>query len=223
MTSLPEIPVLKKVTQSLATLDLIMEPEWEYRYFSYNSKWSDTEELASMRNGSGDEWFLLFHVDGWAGLKGFSHESPASSVEGWSETLQAAVPSEFESFSQEPAFRWDSTTFCLWSLPGDLEWTWAEGHQTEGERASTGADTILHILVAGPSGYRAFALDYFEQELEADAVRAIFEHQRLVPALVKRLNPRVMLADIMNEVLEIGYPIKSPVEEGQGMGSVLDT
>ena len=34
----------------LALLDAIIEPEWEYRYYSYNSHWSESEEMASLRD-----------------------------------------------------------------------------------------------------------------------------------------------------------------------------
>jgi hypothetical protein len=68
---------LKKLCQSLATLDAIMSPEWEYRYYSFNSKWAEGEMMASMRNGSGDEYFILFNSEG-AIMKGFAHESSMS-------------------------------------------------------------------------------------------------------------------------------------------------
>ena len=42
-------------------------PEWEYRYFSYNSKWDKSEEVASMKNGEGDEYYLLFNERGVVG------------------------------------------------------------------------------------------------------------------------------------------------------------
>ncbi len=44
---LPDIEGLRNLTQSLAMLDAIMSPEWEYRYYSFNSKWDDGEMMAS--------------------------------------------------------------------------------------------------------------------------------------------------------------------------------
>lgn len=52
---LPDIANLKRRTKALAMLEAIVCPEWEYRYYSYNSRWSSGEEMASMRNGQGDE------------------------------------------------------------------------------------------------------------------------------------------------------------------------
>lgn len=64
LKSLPDIEGLRKLTESLAMLDAIMSPEWEYRYYSFNSKWGEGEMMASMRNGSGDEYFILFDSHG---------------------------------------------------------------------------------------------------------------------------------------------------------------
>jgi hypothetical protein len=77
LSALPSPDVLKQVTKALAMLDALIERDWEYRYYSFNCKWSDHEQMASMRNGQGDAWFCVF---GSAGvfLKGFDHESKMS-------------------------------------------------------------------------------------------------------------------------------------------------
>jgi len=61
LATIPNVETLKKLCQSLATLDAIISPDWEYRYYSFNSKWADGEMMASMRNGSGDDYFILFN------------------------------------------------------------------------------------------------------------------------------------------------------------------
>ena len=53
--ALPNIESLRRQMQTLALLDAILEREWEYRYFSFNCRWSNTEQMGSMRNGSGDD------------------------------------------------------------------------------------------------------------------------------------------------------------------------
>jgi hypothetical protein len=92
LKSLPDIEGLRKLTQSLAMLDAIMSPEWEYRYYSFNSKWGEGEMMASMRNGSGDEYFILFNSHG-AILKGFDHESAMSP---WSAEEEKVWPGIFD-------------------------------------------------------------------------------------------------------------------------------
>ena len=64
LASLPNVESLKRLTQSLAMLDAIMSPEWESRYYSFNSKWGEGEMMASMKDGSGDECFILFNPHG---------------------------------------------------------------------------------------------------------------------------------------------------------------
>src|SRR5678816_1485060 len=90
MLSLPAIPDLLRRTKALAALDLILSPEWEYRYYSFNAAWSPSELMASMRDGCGDEWWLVFHAHGWAALKGLAHESEAWSKDG--DKLSTALP-----------------------------------------------------------------------------------------------------------------------------------
>ncbi len=208
MIDLPEKYLIKKITKSLATLDLILEPEWQYRYYSYNSKWSKNEKMASMRNGSGDEWFILFHDGGWAGLKGFDHESPAASIEGVSKLIQSSVPHEMKAFSEEPAFSWSDTTFAAWSEADEAKWTWAKCFSENNKPIEGGANVLLKILQTGPDGYKKFAEDYFEREVDINCISDIFQHQPLTPKLINSINNEVDLENIKSELDEIEYPYK---------------
>ncbi|WP_394393217.1 hypothetical protein [Shewanella woodyi] len=78
LNSMPEISELKKLLQSLAILDAIMSPEWDERYYSFNSKWDKSEQMGSMRNGCGYDFSVLFNQAGCF-VKGFGHESAMSS------------------------------------------------------------------------------------------------------------------------------------------------
>lgn len=66
LDALPSIEGLLQLSKALAMLDAVLSPEWEYRYYSFNSKWDLGESMASMRNGSGDEYFILFNKHGAA-------------------------------------------------------------------------------------------------------------------------------------------------------------
>ena len=202
MIVLPTISEMRRITQSLATLDLVLMPEWQYRYYSFNSEWSPGEQMASMRDGCGDEWFLLFHETGWAGLKGFAHESPAAAVEGLSEGLQQAVPDTYKAFATEPAFRWDATTFCYWCANDESAWK----GPTVLDGLDTGVDGLLRILGSGPEGYHRFAQDYYEREIDLHAVKQVFRHQRMNATIVSALNPETTMGEIQEELTEIGYP-----------------
>lgn len=69
-----------------------------------------------MRDGSGDDWFLLFDQAG-AAIKGFAHELTDGST--LSKNIQSQVPADFSSFLHEPAFSMDYATFCYWRKTGD--------------------------------------------------------------------------------------------------------
>jgi hypothetical protein len=61
--------------QAMAMLDAVLEAVWQYRYYSFTSRWSSTERMGSMRDGRGDDLFAVFDSNGCF-LKGFAHESP---------------------------------------------------------------------------------------------------------------------------------------------------
>jgi hypothetical protein len=119
LTDLPDIRGFRRLTRSLATLDAIMSPEWESRYYSFDSHWGDGQMMASMRNGSGDHWFALIAAAGVA-LHGLAHES-AMFRDG------APLPGIFDTLPSE--FRDDflrsrrSTRRTVHSASGDARWT----------------------------------------------------------------------------------------------------
>ena len=125
LSILSDVESLKKLSQSLAMLDAILSPEWEYRYYSFNSKWGKNEMIASMRNGSGDDYFILFNSEG-AVIKGFAHETSMSPfvnepIKVWKGILDN-LPSDFKDFLSEPAFSIEATTFCIWRKSADSVW-----------------------------------------------------------------------------------------------------
>jgi hypothetical protein len=126
LSSLPGVDRLRAVLQSMAMLDAILCPEWQFRYYSFNARWSPGEQLGSMRNGSGDDFIAVFNAAGcW--LKGFAHEAPLSPYRDdgtrrvWQGVLDQ-VPEEFAACLSEPAFNVADATFCIWRRHGDASW-----------------------------------------------------------------------------------------------------
>ncbi|MDB6062144.1 MAG: hypothetical protein JWM78_2247 [Verrucomicrobiaceae bacterium] len=195
---LPSISEVRRTVQSLAMLDAILSPEWEYRYYSFNSQWGSGEEMASMRNGSGDDWFLLFDSAGMA-LKGFAHELAAASS--FPQNIQDQVPKEFSSFLGESAFSMQRATFCYWRRAKDPSWS-----KVGGGLADDGSDEMLALLGSGPNGYREWAEGYFEVPVALEAVAALFSHQPLCNSVILALNPQADLDFTYGQALEIGYP-----------------
>jgi hypothetical protein len=184
-------------------LDAIVCPEWEYRYFSFNSKWGPNEEMASMRDGCGDEWFLLFDRVG-AALKGLAHE--LASDGSFPARIQELVPRDFVSFLREPAFDMEHATFCLWRRTADREWSVVQPRSGKVSPEADGSGDLLAMLDGRPQTYHSWAKDYYEISIPVEAVRAIYEHQPLTEQLVTQLNPDLSLAEIQQDVVEIAYP-----------------
>jgi len=208
MSPLPAIDQLIQRCRALAALDLILSPDWQSRFYSFNSRWSADELMASMSDGCGDEWWIVFHRDGWAALKGLGHESPAWSKHRrkLSSALQSSFPNALSAFATEPAFCWEHTSFAYFRPIGALEWTRANdltAYSTE----NAGDEELLAHVVGSPSDYAAFAADYYEIEIDERIVAEVFAHRPITDAIVSSLNPSIALRDISEELYgEIQYP-----------------
>jgi hypothetical protein len=202
-SQLPEIDTLRRRCIALAMLDAIICPEWEYRYFSFNPRWGAGEEMASMRNGEGDDWFLLFGSFG-AALKGFAHESKVKSAHLAMEA-QKTIPSEFVSFLNEPAFSMSAVSFCYWRRKEDLEWSTVTLSNSDIQIDDGSAD-FMHLLVTSSVAYQEFSKNYFERELSRAIIDAIYEHEPLTGRLVEELNPSLSFAVAESMASRIGYP-----------------
>lgn len=205
LNALPDIDGLRRLAQSLATLDAILSPEWEYRYYSFNRAWADGEMMASMRNGSGDRWFALFCAAG-AALHGRAHDVAQAGHGRREPGIFGRLPAAFhDNLLHEPAFTTHESTFCIWRLEHDARWSSGAAESAAGDDAAG----LLEILDGQPARYVAFAGSYHERDLEPDDVAAIYAHRPLTPALVRRLNPDVDLAALADDLDEIGYPVES--------------
>ncbi|WP_236703363.1 hypothetical protein [Paenibacillus xylanivorans] len=191
---LPDIEESRRILQSAAILDAILMPEWEYRYYSYNSHWGEDEHMASMRGGQGDHYFALFQPNGLI-IKGFDRR-----FSGVHDVLQG-VPNEFEGFLKEPAFIMDMTTFCTWKLQSSQEWSASKEPAVE-------AYELLHILTGKADYYYAWATEYYEMSLDRSLVQRIFDMESLDGEILEGLNEDLEFADLEEDIQEIGFPVK---------------
>ncbi|MFD3707030.1 hypothetical protein ACFWUP_28165 [Nocardia sp. NPDC058658] len=195
LSRLPDIATLRQRCQAMAMLDAVLSPEWEDRYYSFNAAWGDAEELASMRNGSGDNWFIVFSAAGVYG-QCFDHEAPNAP-----EVLDA-VPAVFGPYVTEPAFA-DHTgsqavTACFWR-ENDAAWGAAA--------ADRGGDDLLELLLDGtPEAYKIWAEDYYEVDVNLAAAQHVYAMQPLTTEIVADLNPDVEISDLEDDIAEINYP-----------------
>ena len=208
VSELPEIDEVKRISQSIATLDAIMTDEWEYRYFSFDANWGEGETLASMRDGSGDSYFILFNSFG-AVIKGYGHESPMAeytvdSGKVWPGVLDE-VPPEFEAVLTDPAFVAEETSFCIWRKYSDSKWQTGKIEFPD-EKDPDGSEDLLFMLDGNPNTYQQWANEYYEKDIPLDAVKAIYEHKPLTQQLVSSLNSERRIEDLESDLDEIRYP-----------------
>ncbi|MFD9462572.1 hypothetical protein [Streptomyces sp. NPDC060027] len=213
--ALPDIGSLRDLCRSMAMAEAIVNPGGEC-YHSYSARWSETEEAASMRNGSGDEYDIVFARTG-AYIRGFDHESPLSPYghedvpEPWPGVLDS-VPEPFRRYVHEPAFTDEDgcpvVTVCLWR-DTDAP-TWETGRITfpEGHPDPDGSDWLFHLLLTPtPEAFQAFAEDYYETSVNIEAVRALYELRPLGRGHIAALNPSADVETVIAEAGRIGYPL----------------
>ncbi|MFF4620165.1 hypothetical protein [Nonomuraea jabiensis] len=209
---LPDIPVLRDLCRSMAVLEAIMSPEWSSRYHSFDAGWSAGEEMASMRNGSGDEYSIVFSAAG-AYIRGFAHESamsPYGNDGPWPGVLDS-VPKAFRHCVEEPAFCDEDgipvVTACLWREVGDGRWRVGEIDYPDGMNDPDGALYLFARLVdPSPEAFQRFAEDYYEVPVNLDALRHVYALRPLTQAVVTALNADLAVKDLADDLAAARYP-----------------
>ncbi|MER6138475.1 hypothetical protein ABT174_00230 [Streptomyces sparsogenes] len=210
---LPEIDVLRDHCRSMAMLEAVLSPEWADRYYSFDAHWSESESMASMRNGSGDEYSIVFSAAG-AYIRGFAHESPTSpyAEDGpWPGVLDD-VPEVFRACVEEPAFSDEDgmpvITACIWRESGDDGWkTGTIDFPEEATGDPDGAGSLFALLVdRSAEAFQRWAEDYYEVPVNVQAVRHVLSSRPLTEGVVSALNPEVTLTDLAEDITKIGYP-----------------
>jgi hypothetical protein len=214
--ALPDIDELQKRCQALAVLDAILAPEWVDRYYSYTPNWGDGAAATEIRDGSGDDCFIVFTPDG-AFIKGFDHESPMAPgrsrpPELWP-GLVDDVPDVFADLIVEPAFAGLhgqlNATFCIWRQHHDTHWQTGAVHYIGlNERIDPdGAWELLGVLTdPTPQSYRTFATAYFGIDPDPDAIAHVLNLRPLTPDVVQRISPSATLEDLGADITRAGYP-----------------
>ena len=210
---LPDVPTLIAWSQSMAMLDAILSPDWEMRYFSHDAHWSPGEQMASMRNGSGDEYSFTFTRDGVYG-RGFDHESALSPFARQPPRpypgLLDVVPDVLREAVDEPAFTLHDVplvTLTLWRLDGDRSWSYGEAVGADAPAGDDGGTWLFDELDGTPETYLSFAEGYYEVPLNLSAVSHVFAHRPLTDDVVRALNAELTVADVVDDTRSIGYPL----------------
>ncbi|PHR23160.1 MAG: hypothetical protein COA38_17240 [Fluviicola sp.] len=227
---LPNPIDLQRICKSISAIEAIICPEWQYRYYSYQKDWSESEEVCEMRNGQGDQMLILFSPQGVC-INGFAKESKMNSrknvrieekksfikkifgskKESENEVNQDMsngvldnVPEAFNGFVFDEPIKSIGTTFCIWMTPTDANWQ-AGKVQLPKDDFQDGSKDLLKLLDGNPLTYKKWAQEYYEcVELNLDLLERVYAGQSISKELALQINPNLenfdKLRDDLNEI-----------------------
>ncbi len=198
---LPDRKSLETICKAISVLDAIISQEWQFRYYSFNSKWDTNERCLQMRNGSGDEMHILFREDGCV-INGFAHEYNQQDKT----KLTNNLPSIFKDFSFGEPVNSIGTTFCLWTI--ELK-KWEVGQL---ENVEDNSEEMLNIFDGQPQTYIDWAKEYFEESykktgIPLDTVSKIYNGETLTKEMVLSIVDELEdWQQLEKDLIEINYP-----------------
>jgi hypothetical protein len=216
---LPAIEDARRWSQSLAVLDAIVSEDRFYRHFSFDSQFGSGHAQASMDNGQGDEYSITFGEYGALAL-GLDHESQLGGVFAKNPSAQwpalfTGIPPVLAKVARQSVRTVEGmleVTVALWRVAGDDQWRHGPVEYPPGWEHHygdpDGSGWLFDPLDGQPSTYLEYARGYFERQLPAGAVTAIFEHRPVTDELVRALNPERVPGDLADDLKQIGYPAR---------------
>jgi hypothetical protein len=199
-SSLPERSRLQQICKAISVADSILSQEWQYRYYSYNSKWSDGQEFCGMRNGHGDEMLILFLNEGCV-INGMAHEYYPKNKD----NLTNGLPKVYHEFIFGEPVHSTGTTFCLWTTGGS-KWKTAEL-----ENYDDGSEDLLKSFNDNPQTYIDWAARYYEDDFIVNAnshavISQIYSGATLTKDMVLALNAKLDdWKQLIDDLVEINY------------------
>lgn len=207
VSRLPNSSDLQRICKSVALLDAVLQPEWDLRYFSFNTRWRHNKALASMKTAEGDEYYLVFCSYGTI-LIGHTPHSPLARLLRHSPAsrarLNACVPDVFRDEMNEPVFETGEASVFLWNTAMAPGWGYARLPEIIKEDYS---EDLLFILNGDPVTYVMWVAEYFEVDLDVEIVRAIYKHTPLTSSIIARINADAEYSRVVKEAEDIGYPV----------------
>jgi hypothetical protein len=205
LTRLPNVHRLRGLLRSMAMLDAILSPAWETRFYSFDSQFNEGEELASMRDGRGAEFYACFSTYGCL-LKGYAPNAIVAKLPSIAVGEHyRGLPNALVHTMHIPALHPQQVTFCIWRSMTDKVWhrnciPLPVGADPDGSAA------LLGLLDGQAESYMTWAEAYYRRPVPLSAVEAIYEHQPLKPQLLLQLNPNISPSDLADDIHIIGYP-----------------
>ena len=204
---MPDIEALRTHMQQLAAITAVFDVEYGEPQFAFDPRWGKHEQIATNKNGSGDELFIHFTQEGCF-IKGFAHESEMTPYKRddrsiWPGVLDN-VPAEFKPSLTEPAFDPNSTTFAIWRTNSANEWSTGDITFPDGDYKDGSADLLEPIT------YSVFDLsdwlsENYETEVDSDIIQSVFAGGPLSDAQMSKLNSSSPIHAIRDAVRATGW------------------
>ena len=213
---LPQPRELQEICKSIAVLEAIICPDWQYRYCSYQKDWGEGEELCEMRTEQGDQILILFKQEGCC-INGFAHESKMNA---WKKVkidekksfieklfgtkknvetklvqeipvgLLEGLPEIFNEFIYGEPVKSIGTTFCIWQTTEDDKWRTGNADLPKDDYKD-GSGDLLQLLDGNPLTYKKWAEEYYEIELKSESIEQIFIGNNITEKMINELNPEL--------------------------------
>lgn len=195
---LPNKKSLQNICKAISVLDAIICQEWEYRYYSYNSKWAENEEFCEMRDGSGDLMNILF-LENQCVINGFAHEFQHNKKS----DLTQGMPEIYHEFIFGEPVASLGTSFCLWTNNAE---NWEVGVIKD---YNDNSEDLLAIFDGNPQTYIDWASEYFddsykESGIPLEIVTKIYQGEiltkEMVLSIVAEIEDWQLLEDDLKEI-----------------------
>ncbi|WP_424712251.1 hypothetical protein [Kitasatospora acidiphila] len=210
VSALPDPDVLRARCRALALLDVVLDG-FAPRH-GYLPGWRAGVDLATMDNGSGDLYGIVFDPAG-VFLYGFDHECDATPWREWPRAhwpgLLEGLPATLAHYPADPELHFEDffdATVCAWREAGAPSWQCGPVVFEPGE--SDGADWLFGALSDGTTeAVCSDAQDYYERPIDRQAVAALLAGAPLDRRLVGMLNPAANFEAIADRSRLLGYPV----------------
>jgi hypothetical protein len=191
----------------MALLDEIIEPRWDYRYYSF-CQLKDATWLGSMRNGEGDLWYARFIGNGSAVIRGFDHESSMSPFRRRDNSvwphLFDGMPQSLVPYRNAVDIEPKEVTFVLWHAKDD-RWRTGPVEFPSGDDPDGSEWLLAPLGDDAPSSYVRYAVGYFGlPRLDVEAVRRVFAGQ-VDAATIATISPSAKADAILKSAHDMGF------------------
>jgi len=200
MEKIPHPDQLRQKLKALATIDALLCNQWDLRYFSFNAHWAENEELGSMRNGEGDDFFVLFFRE-CAAIKGASLEHKYLAGTSFIKVARQQIPKEFGAFLTEPAFSMKEATFIYWHSN-----SWQEVISPKRDHRGDGSAYLMQWIIWDEFAHTRWVKEYYDIDIDPTSIAAVFSGQIIDQVLLTKFGFDGDITELTRDLAEIGYP-----------------